>query len=206
MITNLFPIPVGFYKLDRDLTEEEVKFSKEQEARLSVGNKTSIDTRVLEHESMASIKKFIDASVAEYLKTVYNPINQVSLKVTQSVFNYTEKGGWHHKHVHPNSVVSGVFYPQANKEKDKIYFYKDRYEFIKLPPEEWNIWNSESWWFPVGTCDLVLFPSSLTHMVETVDSEETRISLAFNTFVVGNIGSEDTLTGLRVDSVSGAFK
>lgn len=206
MINNLFPIPVGFYKLDRDLTEEEVKFSKEQETRSNMGNKTSIDTAVLEHESMAEIKKFVDESVADFLKTVYNPTSKVSLGVTQSWFNYTEKGEWHHKHSHPNSFVSGVFYPQADNEKDKIYFYKDKYEFIKFKPEEWNIWNSESWWFPVGTCDLVLFPSSLTHMVETVDNEETRISLAFNTFVVGNIGSEETLTSLRVNSVSGAFK
>jgi hypothetical protein len=74
---------------------------------------------------------------------------------------------------------------------------------IKLPPQEWNLWNSESWWFEVGTGDLVLFPSSLTHMVETVQGTDTRISLSFNTFPVGNIGEEVSLTGLKLESAKG---
>lgn len=74
---------------------------------------------------------------------------------------------------------------------------------IKLPPSEWNVWNSESWWFEVGTGDLVLFPSHLQHMVETVQGEQTRISLSFNTFPVGLVGEEVDLTGLRVETAQG---
>ena len=55
----------------------------------------------------------------------------------------------------------------------------------------------------MGTGDLVLFPSSLTHMVETVQGEATRISLSFNTFPVGSIGEGVDLTGLRVDAAQG---
>jgi hypothetical protein len=97
--------------------------------------------------------------------------------------------------------VSGVFYPQANRETDKIYFYRDGFQQIKFPPSDWNVWNSESWWFEVGTEDLVLFPSSLTHMVETVKGEDTRISLSFNTFPVGLVGEEMDLTGLKLESI-----
>jgi hypothetical protein len=94
--------------------------------------------------------------------------------------------------------VSGVFYPQANRETDKIYFYKDGFQQIKLPPENWNIWNSESWWFDVGTGDLLLFPSGLTHMVEPVQGDQTRISLSFNTFPLGLVGDEVDLTSLQI--------
>jgi hypothetical protein len=73
---------------------------------------------------------------------------------------------------------------------------------VKLPPEEWNVWNSDSWWFEVGTGDLVLFPSSLTHMVDTVQGQ-TRISLSFNTFPVGIVGEEMDLTGLKLEAVKG---
>ena len=45
------------------------------------------------------------------------------------------------------------------------------------------MWNSESWWFPVKTGDVILFPSSLIHMVETKQGTNTRISLAFNVFI-----------------------
>ncbi len=52
---------------------------------------------------------------------------------------------------------------------DKIKFFNDNYKTIKPEVKDWNIWNSESWWFPVKTGDIILFPSSLTHMVETKD-------------------------------------
>ena len=202
-IHNLFPQPVGIYKLDRNLTDKEIDFIKGQETRPNMGNVTSVDNTVLRNKAMTKLRDFIETKVAEYFKTVHNPKHNVDLRITQSWINYTEPGQYHHKHAHPNSFVSGVFYPQANRETDKIYFYKSGFQQIKLPPENWNIWNSESWWFEVGTGDLVLFPSSLEHMVETVQGDQTRISLSFNTFPVGNIGEEVSLTGLNLESASG---
>jgi hypothetical protein len=40
-------------------------------------------------------------------------------------------------------------------------------------------------------------------MVPTVESEQTRISLSFNTFPVGNVGEEMDLTGLNVETAKG---
>jgi uncharacterized protein (TIGR02466 family) len=206
MVHNLFPTPVGIYKLERDLTEKELSFIKGQETRPNMGNVTSVDNAILRNTEMTKLRDFVETSVADYFKTIYNPKHGVNLRITQSWCNYTEPGQWHHKHAHPNSFVSGVFYPQANRETDKIYFYRDGFEQIKFPPSEWNVWNSESWWFEVGTGDLVLFPSSLTHMVETVKGDQTRISLSFNTFPVGNIGEEVSLTGLQIGDLDGAFR
>jgi len=206
VLHNLFPTPVGIYKLDRDLTEKEIDFIKGQETRPNMGNTTSVNNTLLRHKQMTKLRDFIETSVADYFTTVYNPKHKVNLKITQSWSNYTEPGQWHHKHEHPNSFVSGVFYPQANRETDKIYFYRSGFQQIKFPPENWNVYNSESWWFEVGTGDLILFPSSLTHMVETVQGDQTRISLSFNTFPVGNIGEEVSLTGLQIGELDGAFR
>jgi uncharacterized protein (TIGR02466 family) len=198
---NLFPQPVGIYKLDRDLTAKELSFIKGQETRPNMGNTTSVDNTILRNKELTKLRDFIETSLSDYFTTVHNPKHKVNLKITQSWANYTEPGQWHHKHEHPNSFVSGVFYPQANRETDKIYFYRSGFQQIKFPPENWNIYNSESWWFEVGTGDLILFPSSLTHMVETVQGNQTRISLSFNTFPVGSIGEEISLTGLNLESV-----
>jgi len=206
MVHNLFPTPVGMYKLERDLTDKELSFIKGQETRPNMGNTTSVDNALLRHKEMTKLRDFIETSLADYFTTVYNPKHKVNLRVTQSWANYTEPGQFHHKHEHPNSFVSGVFYPQANRETDKIYFYRSGFQQIKFPPENWNTWNSESWWFEVGTGDLILFPSSLTHMVETVQGDQTRISLSFNTFPVGNIGEEVNLTGLQIGELDGAFR
>jgi uncharacterized protein (TIGR02466 family) len=202
MIHNLFPTPVAIYKLDRELTEEELVFIKGQETRPNAGNVTSTDNMILRNHSMTKLRDFIESSVSEYFKTVHNPKHNVNLRITQSWVNYTKPGEYHHKHAHPNSFVSGVFYPQANRKTDKIYFYNNVFQQISFPPNEWNVWNSDSWWFEVGTGDLVLFPSSLIHMVETVKGEDTRISLSFNTFPVGLVGDEMDLTGLKLESSS----
>jgi len=206
MIANLFPTPIGRYEFDRDLTTKELSFLKKQETRSNMGNITSTNNTILKSKELTNLRDFIETKVSEYFTEVYKPKHKVGLKVTQSWTNYTENGQHHHKHAHPNSFVSGVFYIQSDKEKDKIYFYKDGYQQIKFPPSEWNVWNSESWWFEVGTGDLILFPSSLTHMVQTVESEKIRISLAFNTFPVGHVGDEMDLTGLSLGELDGAFR
>ena len=141
---NLFPTPVGPYGLGRDLTAKELSFLKNQETRFNAGNTTSKDNTILQNKELTKLRDFLETSISEYFKTVYNPKHQVNLKITQSWTNYTENGQYHHKHAHPNSFVSGVFYVQANKEKDKIYFYRNAYQQIKFPPSEWNVWNSES--------------------------------------------------------------
>ena len=144
MIHNLFPTPVAIYKLDRELTEKELSFIKGQETRANMGNVTSTDNTVLRNRSMTKLRDFIESSVSEYFKTVHSPKHDVSLRVTQSWINYTEPGQYHHKHAHPNSFVSGVFYPQANRETDRIYFYRDGFQQIKFPPSDWNVWNSDN--------------------------------------------------------------
>lgn len=197
-ILSLFPKAVGSYSLGRDLDESEIEFIKGQPTRSNMGNTTSVDNYILGEKELADINRFIEASVAEYFQTVYAPKGDVKLRVTQSWCNYTEPGQWHHKHAHPNSFISGVFYPQANRETDKIYFYRDGYEQIKLPTENWNTWNSDSWWLEAEQGGLYIFPSGLTHMVETVKGTQTRISLSFNTFPVGMIGDEASLTGLKL--------
>lgn len=195
-IISLFPKAVGSFHLGRDLTEDEIGFIKNQPACSNTGNKTSVDNYILETGELANIRKFIEESIDAYVKEVYAPKNEMKLRITQSWCNYTEAGEFHHKHAHPNSFVSGVFYPQSNKETDKIYFYKEGYEQIKVLTENWNTWNSDSWWLEAEQGRLYIFPSGLTHMVETMQGEQTRISLSFNTFPVGIVGEKKSLTEL----------
>lgn len=197
-ILNLFPTPVGKFKIERDFTEKESNFFERQPMYKNMGNMTSDERYVLTHKTMSSIKKFVEQCVGNYFNTIYSPKNNVSLRITQSWLNYSKSGEWHHKHAHPNSLVSGVLYMKALKDSDKIYFYNDSYKQINIPVKEFNPYNSTSWWLPVETGDLMLFPSSLTHSVEPVQGAHTRISLAFNTFPVGYVGEDKELTALHL--------
>lgn len=197
IIHNLFPTPVAKFDLGREFTSEENAFVKAQSTYKNAGNTTSEDRYVLRNDTFSSLMSFVQTSVDEYLKSICSPKSDVRLRVTQSWLNYSKKGEWHHKHSHPNSFISGVLYMKAAKESDRIYFYRDGYQQIDLLTENFNVYNSKSWWLSVETGSLMLFPSSLVHSVEPVQVEE-RISLSFNTFPVGYVGDEEMLTALHL--------
>jgi len=198
IVNNLFPTAVVKFELGRNFSNDEMTFISNQSTYKNKGNTTSNNRYVLRQEEMNSLNTFVEKSVSEYLYAICSAKNEVQLRITQSWLNYCKPGEWHHKHKHPNSLISGVLYIKASKERDKIYFYRDDFQQIKLPVENWNLYNSESWWLEVNTGDLLLFPSHLSHMVETV-REDDRVSLAFNTFPMGNLGDESELTALRLE-------
>jgi uncharacterized protein (TIGR02466 family) len=197
-INGIFPTPVYISKLERKLTLKELSFIDKIKLDLhnNEGNKTSNDNYVLNNKSFKNLKEDLDIRVQDYFQKVISPTDSITPYITQSWLNYTETNQYHHKHEHSNSLVSGVFYINCHEEFDKIKFFNHTYKAIKPEVKDWNLYNSESWWFSVKTGDVILFPSSLTHMVETKEGDNTRISLAFNVFIKGTIGSNKLLTEL----------
>ena len=199
-INGIFPTPIYISKLDRELTPLELKFvdKNKKDFYKNDGNITSNNNYILNKKPFANIKKELDLRIQDYFDKVISPANNITPYITQSWLNYTETNQYHHKHAHPNSLVSGVFYINCHEEYDKIKFFDDRYKTIRLEVKDWNLYNSETWWFSVKTGDVILFPSSLTHMVETKEGDNTRISLAFNVFIKGTVGNNKNLTELII--------
>jgi uncharacterized protein (TIGR02466 family) len=200
IINNLFPTPIYTTKIDRGFTKKELQFVKEQKkhCKNNTGNINTKDNYILNRKEFKNIKKFLDKCCKDYLDTIICPKNNIQIYITQSWLNYTESNQYHHQHSHPNSVVSGVFYFDSDIKNDKILFTKGGYQQIspEIDKEKFNLWNSGTWFFPVETGNLFMFPSSTTHQVETKKGNNTRISLAFNTFYKGSVGSNSELTEL----------
>lgn len=198
-VINLFPTPIYITKMNRGFTKQELKFVENQKKQCSKneGNFITNENYILNKKEFKNIKKFLDQCCKEYLEKIICPKNDLKLYITQSWLNYTEKNQYHHKHFHPNAVVSGVLYFDCDKENDKIIFSTSKgYQQIKPEIENYNIWNSDTWWLPVETGQLIMFPASTTHQVETKKGDNTRISLAFNTFYKGKIGLDNNRTEL----------
>ena len=197
-INSIFPTPIYISKLNRNFTPLELKFVDKSKKNFTKndGNITSKNNYILNEKPFENIKKELDLRVKDYFKKVISSTEKITPYITQSWLNYTETNQFHHKHAHPNSLISGVFYINCHEELDKIKFFDDKYKTIKLETKDWNLYNSESWWFTVKTGDIIMFPSSLTHMVETKEGTNTRISLAFNVFVKGTLGDNTALTEL----------
>ena len=196
IVHSLFPEPVYISTLGRALTKTELKTINKykKETHKNEGNITSNDNYVLENKTLKNLKEDLQKRVIDYFDKVVCTSNSIIPHITQSWINYTETNQFHHRHFHSNSYVSGVFYIAANKEVDKIKFVKRSFKAIEPSVIEYNIFNSASWWFSVQTGDVVLFPSSLQHGVKNKKGPDTRISLSFNVFFKGKIGTTKQLT------------
>jgi len=198
---GIFPTPIYITNLNRNFSKKEINFINKTKSYTykNEGNTTSKNTYILNNLIFKKLKQEINLTIKDYFNKIIVTKNNITPYITQSWLNYTETNQHHHKHEHPNSFLSGVLYINAVKEYDKIFFYKkDNYRMINPVVEQWNVYNSNLWWFPVETGQLMLFPSSLTHSVETKKGNNTRISLAFNTFVKGTIGNNMELTELML--------
>ena len=160
-------------------------------------NRQSEDTFVLDRPELANIRTFIEAKLHEYVTKIFASTDK--LVITQSWLNKSKKGESHHEHVHPNSMISGVWYPQIHEQMPPIQFRSKNQRDVSLQTEQYNTFNSATFMLPMKRGELILFPSNLTHSVPANLSDEERISLSFNTWPKGNMGDIKSLTYLPLD-------
>ena len=199
-LLQIFPTPILITKYEGDLSKE-LKYVdylpyKEQKQN---ANFKSADSYLLEIEELKSIKDFFYESLNKYTKNISQ--SDQRLVITQCWANKNPPGSKHHEHVHPNSILSGVFYLKQDKTLPPIQFQKSIQGTMKLDPKKYNVLNSESFLLPCVAGELLLFPSNLKHSVPTNMGKEARISLSFNTFSVDILGSEDSLTHLDIRKI-----
>ena len=192
-IEKLFPTPIGFFQYDQKLSGTELDFILNLERRPNVGNQTSVNSYILENEILKNLKTFFELSLSKFIDEVYKPENKIFPYITQSWANFTQPQGHHHKHNHQNSLISGVFYVKLSKMAGRITFTENSHQLLYMKPREYNEFNSESWTYQVTENVLILFPSYLNHEVPNFVGDDERISISFNTFVRGQIGSNDDL-------------
>jgi len=114
VINNLFPTPVVFFKFGRNLTEAELDFIKGQERHANEGNTTSNDRKILKSKELTELRDFIEDSMLEYFKAIHAPKFDVSLYLTQSWANYTEKNAVKEKTNCP--YCASEFWPLGHKQ------------------------------------------------------------------------------------------
>ena len=198
-IQSLFPTAIYVDKLDFKLNKKQLKYAKTCERKQNTFNLSSLNSYVLDLDMFKNLKKKIEEKVAHYLLEVDSAPHDINFFITQSWFNYTKEKQSHHEHEHPNSYLSGAYYIDADKKLDSIMFINKRYTGqIALPATKYNDYNSKSYKLPVSTGDIILFPSSATHKVDTKKGKNERLSLAFNVFIKGDLGDEGELWKLKI--------
>lgn len=198
-IMHLFPTPVAEFHLGRSFTEDERLFVlQKQERRQNIFNQYSVNSHLLNAPELSDIRMFVDQCVEQYTREVWFVQPDCRMELTQSWANYTTPGGAHHKHSHFNAMFSGVLYLQADGERDRIQFERRNVSNLQPTYTQITMTNAESWWLPVATGVLLLFPSTLEHLVNEFGGDMERCSIAFNVFPRGVLGSEAALTEARI--------
>ena len=199
-LISVFPTAVQIYKyensIDKELNYIENLPYKEQVANANFKSKDSYLTK---HEQLKDLKIFFKECIDDYCNVISN--SDQRLVITQLWANKNPPGAKHHEHIHPNSIVSGVFYLRQDKSLPPIQFSKSNQHSLKLDPKKYNTFNAEIFLLPCTAGELILFPSDLRHSVPVNVGKEERISLSFNTFSIDVLGNEDSLTHLDIRSL-----
>ena len=102
--------------------------------------------------------------------------------------NVNEKNNFNLSHDHPISFFSAVYYVKVPKNSGRIVFENvnplHAWCVNNNSVEHFNHFTSNVWKLTPKEGDLVIFPSWLKHYVEANESDETRISISFNTHLI----------------------
>ena len=193
----VFPTPVQIYKYEYNI-ESYIKYVEglEWTKQALNGNFKTKDSYLTRHEQLKDLTFFFKECINDYCNTIIN--SDQRLVITQLWGNRNPKGSKHHEHVHPNSILSGVFYLRQDPKLPPIQFSKSNQEAMKLDPRKYNTYNAETFLLPCVSGELILFPSNLRHSVPVNQGDEERVSLSFNTFSIDALGSEESLTHLDI--------
>jgi uncharacterized protein (TIGR02466 family) len=200
-IESFFPTPIGITQIDKTLNKkilEIIKIKQFKYIKYPDGNNVSSDLYILDNDEFSDIKKVLTDSVNEYFKEIVNSGEDMELYITTSCINVTKNGEMHPRHKHANSIVSAVLYIDTC-ERDAITIMDPNtgiFGNFRFTDNHPTSWVANEYEIPVKTDTLIMFPSTLPHQVKPRPNTctGTRVSLAFNTWIKGRIGSRlDTL-------------
>jgi uncharacterized protein (TIGR02466 family) len=152
-------------------------------------NWISKSQNILEQPEFEKISQLAFDGVCEYFYGIMRASQKAEIAITESWLNKTEKGQIHHRHYHPNSIFSAIVYLDSEGETGQTKFITSEYQTIEYDIDESNLYNSKSWSITPKVGDMLIFPSSVEHMVTEYQGNTPRVTLSFNTFLRGQINS-----------------
>ena len=208
---ELFPTPVYATQLPEQLSsvvpflDEQPPNSGSDEANYG---ERSANSYILDEPECIEMKKHVLEHVKEYAENILL-YEYDSYELSQSWVSRKLPGQHQPMHIHPNSLISGVFYyGEPEKETPAIKFHKMQggiNQQVIQPAVKPDKRSSKFDWkeFAVNFSPglLLLFPSYLFHSVPTNESKTVRSSEAFNVGPNNKLGSEENLTELRFDKI-----
>ena len=193
-IFELFPTTVLVEQLVISKEEYEV-ISNIETTRNELNNcHLSDNVSILEIQYLDSFKSKILKYINKYFYEILGITTNIIPVITNSWKIVHNKNDWAPIHRHTNCIVSGIYYLNVDKNSGNLVFYSGNKQSVQNNgvldiPFNINNYNYTSWQIQPVNNMLILFPSFLEHSVKPSASEITRISIAFDVFVKGELGN-----------------
>jgi len=178
-----FDIPIEEVNYNKVANECYLERSK-SEGRVQSNQNGWQSDNIYDTSEIPNISNLIK-TIEMYSKNIfqdYGVKKEINLEIDSSWININFPGSYNTYHIHPNCALSGIYYANAPKNSGSIIMHnnsimgfinesyldatnKDTYRTVTYEPINGRV---------------IIFPPWLPHSVETNNSNEDRVSIAFN--------------------------
>ena len=186
-IEYLFPIPV--YCCDDFLTYKENKILQDEILKLSSSVSVGGDWNCNTFNSMGTYDLMYDETFSDINNKITEHVNIFAktfesdwkYRIKNAWFNIAQKNQYQEYHNHSDCVFSAVYYVSLPSGSGEIVFKSKEDDMVSLRNiVEFNKFNSTYMSLQPKERTLLIFRSSLQHMVKMGTNKKPRISVALN--------------------------
>ena len=181
-----FPAIVWNTTLDEIDNEELERYClqlrSDSEGRKISNSSKSFQSKPIPFDANKELNK-LGRLITELVNEASESVSVGRLGIANLWVNVNDNGGFNYPHNHPGSVLSGVYYVKAEPGQGGFRIDRGDDAFYYLPQKVSSptFFNMTNWIYPSETGKLILFPGWLKHSVLENETDESRISISFNT-------------------------
>lgn len=200
-VYSLFPIPLYSNIYNGDL-KNIINYFDSCEMNQSNGpyGMISKDTYVIDNLICKPLSDWILECFKDFATNVMR-YKYKDIKFAQSWLTYKKPGQFHKAHVHPNTLLAGVFYYDFEPGDAAICFSKEvksiNRSYVEpslLNDYQEHPYSQEEIYYTPQKNELIIFPSWLTHGVPPNNTNKVRKALGVNALTTGTLGDAETIS------------
>jgi uncharacterized protein (TIGR02466 family) len=200
-VFSLFPTPLYVNTYEEDTSEITKYFdSCPMQPGKGAYGEVSKNSYIIDHSVCKPLANWFMQCFEEYATELMR-YKYTKLKFSQSWLSYKQPGMFHKAHVHPNTLLAGVFYYDCQPEDAAICFSKEVKSFNRpylepslLDDYQNHPFSQEEIFFKPQQNNFIIFPSYLTHGVPPNTTNRVRKSLGVNVLTSGTLGDKETIS------------
>ena len=176
---DIDPMQIDFSKIVKEVYE----IQKKDKGRV-LSNLGGWQSNLLDLKANTEINKLLK-EIERQAQVCFDELDvkpMYTRKIDNAWININKKSDSNVPHLHPNSILSGCVYIQSDDNAGNIKIYRDAVEsyYYGTYSNSDNEYNYAHVYYKPTEHMALVFPSYLMHSVEPSNSEQDRISIAYN--------------------------